>query len=57
MIAAIYQGLIYGLIAGCSAFGFMLTCGLIIGAIELINYAIRIYEGKPHVRGKGYEDY
>ena len=37
MTDAIYHGLLYGVIAGFTAFGFILTVGMLYGAINLID--------------------
>lgn len=38
MIEAIHTGLLYGLIAGASVVGFVLTMGLVYGVLELYDF-------------------
>lgn len=43
MMEAIYRGLLYGLIAGFSVFGFLLTISAIYGLIELGTFLLGLH--------------
>ncbi len=48
MIAAIYQGLLYGLIAGFSVLGLALTIAFFYGVIEIVTFALSYFNDGEH---------
>lgn len=54
---AIYQGLVYGCIAGFSVGGFLLTLSVLYGAIELLSFILGVHHkyftSKGDMRDRG----
>ncbi len=54
MTAAIYNGLIYGMIAGFGVAGFVLTLAALYGLIEILSWCFGVHD-KYFTEGNNYE--